>query len=175
MIKVIDNFVSKQLSDEIENLMICKDVQKFNWYFNDKTDYTTSKKDSFQLTHLFYDYREKEKVRSDYFELVKKLIEKVNHRNIYRVKANLCTNITNYNKKNHQIVHQDMNDERFFSLLYYVNNSDGDTVFFKNKKVIKRVKPKKNKAVIFNSNIEHAGSNPIKSPYRMVINFILAK
>ena len=59
------------------------------------------------------------------------------------------------------------------TFLYYVNDSDGDTIFFnKNKKEIKRVKPKKGTGVLFKSNTLHAGSNPINSDKRMVINYI---
>ena len=59
------------------------------------------------------------------------------------------------------------------SLIYYINDSDGDTIFFNKKlKEIKRVTPKKNTAVLFDSNILHCGCNPIKSSMRGVINFI---
>ena len=62
----------------------------------------------------------------------------------------------------------------FCSLLYYVNDSDGDTKFFDNDyNQIQSVTPKKGRSVFFNSNLLHAGSNPIKNDVRIVVNSIL--
>ena len=72
-----------------------------------------------------------------------------------------------------QIIYNDTDLTGYKSLIYYVNDSDGDTIFFNdNLKEIKRVNPKKGKAVLFDSNILHCGSNPINTLNRVVINFI---
>ena len=106
-------------------------------------------------------------------EIVKYLdFENVNY-HVYRIKSNLTFNLTDYKKINHQPIHIDKDTEDIKSLLYYVNDSDGDTLFFDNDlNIIKRVSPKKNTAILFDSNILHAGSNPIKSKKRIVINTI---
>ena len=106
-------------------------------------------------------------------EIVKHLdFEKVNYQ-VYRIKSNLMFNVSGYKKTNYQPIHLDKITEGDKSLLYYVNDSDGDTLFFDNDlNVIKRVSPKKNTAILFDSNILHAGSNPIKSKKRIVINTI---
>ena len=81
--------------------------------------------------------------------------------------------MSGYKKTNYQPIHLDKPSKGYMSLLYYVNDSDGDTIFFdKNIRMIKRVNPKKNRAILFDSNILHAGSNPIKSKKRIVINTI---
>jgi|TARA_B100001769_G_C21862581_1_gene467034 hypothetical protein len=94
---------------------------------------------------------------------------------ITRVKTNLLQNLNGFTKENHNIPHIDLYNEHYeenFSLIYYVNDSDGDTKFFnKDFELIKRVSPKKGKVVIFHSNTLHTSSNPIESPYRMVVNF----
>ena len=106
-------------------------------------------------------------------EIVKYLdFENVNY-HVYRIKSNLTFNLTDYKKINHQPIHIDKDTEDIKSLLYYVNDSDGDTLFFDNDlNIIKRVSPKKNTAILFDSNILHAGSNPIKNKKRIVVNTI---
>jgi len=48
--------------------------------------------------------------------------------------------------------------------LYYVNDSDGDTIFFdNNNNEIKRVSPKKGRIVFFDGSVNHVGSYPTKN------------
>lgn len=55
-------------------------------------------------------------------------------------------------------------------VLYYVNDSDGDTVFFNQGKIFKRVAPKRGRCVVFDGDIWHGGGIPTKNP-RSVVNF----
>jgi hypothetical protein len=56
-------------------------------------------------------------------------------------------------------------------LLYYVNDADGDTVFFDKKgNVTESVSPKKGRLVVFNGDIYHAAGIP-KNNHRCVVNF----
>jgi hypothetical protein len=55
-------------------------------------------------------------------------------------------------------------------VLYYVNDSDGDTVFFDNGHIVKSVSPKRGRAVLFNGNILHGGGIPKSNP-RSIVNF----
>jgi hypothetical protein len=64
---------------------------------------------------------------------------------------------------------------KYVSLLYYVKDSDGDTVLYKDDKKteLMRVQPKANRAVIFDSRTWHTGELPVKNQTRIVINCIL--
>jgi ectoine hydroxylase-related dioxygenase (phytanoyl-CoA dioxygenase family) len=56
-------------------------------------------------------------------------------------------------------------------LLYYINDSDGPTYFFNEACELQdTVYPKPGRAIIFDGSNIHAASNPVKHPFRMVIN-----
>jgi len=58
-------------------------------------------------------------------------------------------------------------------VIYYVNDADGDTVFFdNNRQIVKRVTPKKGRVVMFDGKILHAGSPSTTGP-RCLVNFDL--
>jgi hypothetical protein len=68
------------------------------------------------------------------------------------------------------------------TLLYYVDDSDGDSVFFKNTisdnilldtnaVIDKKISPKKGRAIYFDGNIYHSGNCPVDYNKRTVINF----
>lgn len=100
---------------------------------------------------------------------------------IGRIKINSMTrNGPYFTSNNYNIPHVDMPGPGLLSMVYYVNDSDGDTFLFNefqnsNKvssvSLKQRVTPRKGRAVIFDSNRFHASSNPILTPARFVINF----
>lgn len=68
-----------------------------------------------------------------------------------------------------QSIHTDISQPHNVCL-YYVNDSDGDTIFFDdNENEIKRISPKEGRIVVFNGSIKHCGSKPTKFP-RATIN-----
>ena len=62
--------------------------------------------------------------------------------------------------------------EEHLGLIYYVNDSDGDTIFFENNKELQRVTPKKGRIVLFDGNTLHAGGLPTNNP-RCIVNYNL--
>ena len=103
---------------------------------------------------------------------------------LYRIKANILSRDSRFKTNNYGIPHVDTNDinvdSKLKSLVFYVNDSDGDTFIF-NEIVSKlanptlsinsRSTPKQGKAIYFNSDQFHAASNPTTVDSRIVINF----
>ena len=81
-------------------------------------------------------------------------------------------------------------DSKHMTGIFYFHDSDGDTILFdqvddpngdvnqritdifaQEYTVAERIKPEKNKFILFNGNRFHASSNPRINQYRMVLNF----
>jgi hypothetical protein len=58
---------------------------------------------------------------------------------------------------------------RHLVLIYYVNSTDGDTLFYEGDKIVERVTPRRGRCAIFDGSIIHASSTPTLSP-RIIIN-----
>lgn len=123
-----------------------------------------------------------------YYETIKPLIymledrvPELNITGICRVKANILTK-QNLPTTHYNIPHHD-GSNKCYSLVYYTQDSDGDTFLFNEffsmgadhpdkLTVARRVTPKKNRAVLFESNRYHASSNPTINKDRIVLNFV---
>ena len=178
-IKIIDNYIPPKQAYDIEEFFL---GPKLSWYWNKETieqeeleKYKTKNTvNTGQFTHsIMRNYENEVLHTSDVYNSIKEIFKNINFNLICRIKGNLNLNVTGYKKKSHQPIHDDARVSGYKSLIYYINDSDGDTIFFNDKlKEIKRVNPKKGRAVIFDSQILHCGSNPIKQQNRAVINFI---
>lgn len=100
--------------------------------------------------------------------------------NTVRCKVNILWQKETFPENHYNVVHQD-SDENCVSMVYYVNDSDGDTWLFNQfyeegvlpkLSVAKRITPKKNRLVVFNGRRYHASSNPRNTRERIVINFV---
>ncbi len=171
--KVIDDKVSKVLQDKIEAYFL---NHHFPWYYNDNSlgnkvlkKHKLETKDSFdkfQFTHKFIDER---KVNSSHINIIIDLLNELNIKesSIIGCKANL--KFKTNTKKKHNIFHVDHKDPHKV-MIYYVNDSDGDT-FLKIGKSIKRVSPQKGRLLCFDGKIMHAANHPRKKEKRLIINF----
>ena len=177
--------IKKKLADEIEKLLTS---DNFGWFFNPTTSYKNKVADTFQFTHKFYD--ELYNSASFYYQNVLELFHAtgIKYEKFLRIKSNFTVPSLKLGTK-HQHIHRDLENENVSTFLYYVNDSDGDTIFYDdnkkgiksdkkgryippvNMKEIKRFKPKKGTGLVFKSNILHAGSNPVNYDKRIVINF----
>ena len=96
----------------------------------------------------------------------------MSYKEIKRIRCNLDTRLFYLDAGKHHTIHVDSQDKKEFVFLYYVLDSDGDTVLFnKDKKVVDRISPEQGKGLIFPASMPHCGSSPALNPYRFVINF----
>jgi hypothetical protein len=147
-------------------------VSSLNWkwcYLPDVTFCENKDKEIPGFSHLLYDiqtnYESSE--LSFFYPLALEIASKVNEKvfNFIRMKVNLLLpgNLGPNNK------HVDF-DFKHTTAIYYVSDSDGDTVFYNGDEEILRCTPQKGKAVVFDGSIVHASSCPINYNRRMVIN-----
>lgn len=166
MIKLFDDALPKEDQNYLEDILLGSD---FPYYFRDNTSYDYQQ-DTCQFQHNFrYFGKDNSKYFEEFYGKFKPFIEKNSpFKNVLRMKTNLLLN----NKANcFNSIHTDYYGDHI-NLIYYVNNSDGDTFIFDDGK-IKNIRPKKGRILLFDGKYEHASSNPIESKYRSIINFNL--
>jgi len=186
-VKVFDNIFTEEEADDLEDIII-----NLPWFYNKNTIgygngfiMDDNSVESWQLVHKFYPGDDGQ-INSPFTERVRYYLDLFCERTgnyyeeVYRAKANFQPRWTEDSDK-YNTVHVDTPNPHHV-LIYYVNDSDGDTFFFDrrhgevwitdgNYKVIDRVSPKKGRFVLFDGSIYHAGSNPREYDRRMVLNF----
>ena len=174
-IEIIDNFISSVYEDYLENLITDATLPLYYNKHTLSTYYSVPGKENPQFTHGFF--RDNE-VRSSYMTHIEPIIfylmaktEILRLKNLVKCKLNLNYQDLSYAENEHYPVHID-NIEKGITAIYYINDSDGNTLFFdKDYKIIESVAPKKGRIVCFDNQILHAGQPPKQSLYRAVINF----
>jgi len=194
MLQVYDDALPKKLVDDLERLFL---NQQIEFVFapgtvdDDQVKGIPAHKnivDTPQIVHMIY---ANNRPLSKYWPDIKSLLYFIEDKigidiiGIDRVKANLLTPHPDRHKNSFNMPHTDRLKEdqgiTWLSIVYYVNDADGDTFLFdqfshqslNGDMITKRVSPKKGRFVIFESERWHASSNPTKK-FRTVLNFVLA-
>jgi hypothetical protein len=164
MFKVVENCISKSNQNNIKEIMFGLQ-RNFPWYFAPDVSYDEGEQ---QRPALFHDFvLKKYNINSDFFNMVKPIVK---DKNVIQARSILQLPLNKkLLNKSFDTPHVD-SEEPHLVYLYYVVDSDGQTLFLKNKKVIKKIKPKQGRLVIFNGNIYHTAEQPEKGK-RCVINF----
>ena len=182
MIKVIDNIVSAGLQQAIKDSIL---HDNFPWFLHSSSvDEPPCPRDSFpdsntqegpQLVHVLYEHTQGG-VNSNYWRNVVPVIQEINrHFNLtadpVRVKVN--ANWPMADSTMYRTPHVDHVDPNLLNCIYYVNDSDGDTVFFDSTlTATDRVQPKQGRLVCFDSGQIHSAAHPQTTKIRSVINFL---
>lgn len=182
---VIDDLFSDEESKIIENKLFSFE-SSLPWFFCPKTvtnDFTqkdypwfyhqliTNNKSTSDFSQYFLDI-----FLLKYISLCKKLDKGLvpDFNVIHSMRINLSLSDGNIFKRTKTPIHVDRTFDHLV-MIYYINDSDGDTVLnnkiFLNKKV--RVTPKRGRILIFNGKIDHFAFLSKKCEKRSIINFNL--
>ena len=185
-IQVFDNIFPTQLVDYIEQIVLHTSQIPFFYVHNIATN-DPSESDTFtpglnsnvflQESAVEFNINWNNKIFTEnkkYFSLINEILYRAgNYNNIiieHILMARLFLHLPSPNPGPDPI-HVDQ-DNPHSVLLYYINDSDGDTILYDEDRIteIKRVTPKKGRCILFNGLIPHCSSRPFKSS-RAIINF----
>lgn len=197
-IMLIENLIPATFQNAIVSRV--QGVNYFPWYLLHKIghkDYEDLQyvdknvTDDSGFYHMIYDENISQ---SEYYDFFRAILEfycektgKVIER-ILRIRARYTHPVNGHNKNKYAAPHVDFNSEvPYTTLVYYVDDSDGDTILFDKKfdykkdkydPIVKdqlsevyRLTPKKGNALIFDGHRYHAGNFPINYSSRIIINF----
>ena len=184
---VFDNIIDIEYQEKIKNILLGDENYKnyeFPWYYTH--DVTRSNSENSQrrpaLTHGYVKYYGE--VISEFHDIFTKLIQnccfKLNKRSVNVIQGRSFLQLPlSTQKKNIDTPHIDTN-EKHFVMLYYVLDSDGDTIIYNEKQYglekyteKHRVSPKQGRCVIFDGTQMHTAEQPINSNIRCVVNYNL--
>ena len=188
MIKVFDNIVSKEEQEEVKKTLVIDSQSKsFNWFFKPDVTITGNKRQKRSgFTHIFLT---EGKINSPFYKLIEPIITKTAKKAKVKVKSVIQARSflqlplnKDYIGDGPDTPHIDRFDPHIV-FLYYVTDSDGHTIIYdyksKNKddipyaeevNVLKKVKPKQGRVVVFDGLHWHTAEQPTKD-VRCIINF----
>ena len=204
-VMVIDDFIDLEYQEKIKTTLFGEerpDMEQFPWYYLE--DVTASGDSDSQhrpgLSHVYVDlpYEDERDLKtgtinsdvlgghiiSDYHELFVPLLETVvrklgfNQAKVLQGRSFLQfpINTDGTIDKPHIDIH---GNNKFVVALYYVCDSDGDTVIYNEKEqsekytIKQRVTPKQGRIVIFDGHLYHTAEQPTKSNTRCIVNYNL--
>jgi|TARA_R100001460_G_scaffold27944_1_gene56108 hypothetical protein len=182
-IKVIDNCIPLKIQNYIENLVLSSNTK---YSFNNLTNYFIANNSK---------YQDGSQLINKFIEDGKFIVEDVSHyfliplqilclqegiffnlQDVVRAKVNL--KFKQEAKENTFInpPHIDTNLSNSLIGIYYINDSDGDTIIYEgnninNLKPIQKINPKKGRMILMDGSTWHSASHPLKTETRMVINY----
>ena len=173
MIHLIDKVLNSSEADYYYNLIT---NYKFNWYLSKNIGSKSAEVSdtSYGFAHTMYQSNtEGPVVLSEYYHntlhVLYKACEqaKLHINDVYASRVFFQTPSQQPGNIIHK--HNDISEEHLV-FIYYVNDSDGDTVFFDNEdNEIFRQTPKRNTGVIFDGSILHSAET--SSQHRFIINY----
>ena len=160
-IKIIENFLEDNFFESLRKLVM---ESEFSWF---KRDFMVGDNDG-TLGYFGHSFFNKHGVNCRYHDqFIVPILEKLNAHAVIQVRANLTPSCFYNNIKSK--FHTDYSYPCKTAILY-LNTCNGGTEL-KIDNQIQFVKAEKNKMLIFDSNIEHAGTPSTDVDFRYIINF----
>lgn len=181
MLQIYDDLLSEE---QHKNIIDTVESSSFLWQWFPATVEDHPDRDSWQFYRLFESYNYSETTDDTLYEKGviwrEQIIEAVQqHMNLEVVKVMRSRVNMLFPIPNPPIwhgIHTDINTyedvDKYYSLLYYVNNSDGDTFLFPHNAEGQQVSPTMNRVAVFPASMRHASSSPTLNR-RLVINIVV--
>jgi len=176
LIKIYDNLLHPDVMNQIESFSLSNN---FPWYYQFNISAPNSPKSLPGLSHFFIKQSSPPHSKNEYtffyLNILYALANKIgiNVEEIHN--GRLFMHLPNPNP-GPNMIHTDVSDERgtipHLVCLYYVTDSDGDTILYEDdeKTELQRVSPKKGRVAFFDGSIPHCSSTPSKNT-RVIVNF----
>lgn len=185
MIEQIPNFLDNKDINELDDFL---QSINFAWFYNPNIGGGTNEqvyindanvKDTDGFVHMFI---ENNVSNSPHDVIIMMLMDNIQRhikkpiKDILRARASMIKENSTFGDY-YQVPHVDYTTPHY-TAIYYVNEADGDTIFFNehytiedhSKKIVQqRISPEKGKCIIFNGLQYHTGTVPTKNK-RMIIN-----
>jgi hypothetical protein len=170
-IKVFDNLFPTNFIDEVHQLVFYSKVP-YDFLYN-VTSTKIKDKPLVGFQHILFD-QTTQLIPSSFNNFLLNILYRTAHQCNLQISQYYRGRIFIQPPKDSSVlsgIHKDLKHNHLVCL-YYINDVDGDTIFYDNdyKTEIKRLSPKKGRVAIFDGNIPHAATTPTTLP-RGVVNF----
>ena len=160
-VKIIDNFLDQSTFENVESVLMGSGIP---WFYHPHVDDKDEVGERFQFTHIFY---KGDCPTSGQFDMMLPLIDKLESKVLFRIKANLLTRTLD---REMHTFHTDIPDQwnkHFYTSIFYINTNNGFTTLIDGTTVNSIA----NRMVIFPAHMSHTGTTCTDQKIRVVINF----
>ena len=185
-IHVFDDIININYQIQIKDVLMGEGYfndSEFPWYFIPDITYNDGLENQGRCGFTHYFANEDEGIISEFHPLFLKLIQnsckKVKVKKVDILQARSFLQLpTNILKEEVDDPHIDLIDTDHFVMLYYVSDSDGDTIIYNEKEksksytIKKKVTPKQGRVVLFDGRLYHTAEQP-NVDKRCIVNYDL--
>ena len=185
-IYVFDDIIEKDYQNKIKNILIGEsryNDEDFPWYYIDDVtasgEYENQKRGAFVHDYVHYEYGIESDFHYLFLDLIKASCSKLKIKEVDALQGRSFLQLpTNIKREDVDSPHVDMQFKHFV-MLYYVCDSDGDTIIYNEEKISekgftvqRKVTPKQGRVVLFNGSLYHTAEQPNYNK-RCVVNYDL--
>jgi hypothetical protein len=185
-IYVFDDIIEKDYQNKIKSILIGEtryNDEDFPWYYIDDItssgDYENQKRGAFSHDYVHYEEGIESNFHYLFIDLIKKSCSKLKIKEVDVLQGRSFLQLpSNIKREDVDTPHTDM-AFRHFVMLYYVCDSDGDTIIYNEKTISekgltvqKKVTPKQGRVVLFDGAYYHTAQQPNHNK-RCIVNYDL--